>query len=118
MRFVALNDLHAAPALQRIGELGLELEALEKRLVEASKAREAKLRKAGAAGVCTRSRRPTEVSVAMAACRGGVKNSLCRFCCSTRHKETTCKLECKQVWVLLAASAALHIGTASPDMGA
>jgi hypothetical protein len=36
--------------LQRISELALQLESLEKRLVEASKAREAKLRKAGAAG--------------------------------------------------------------------
>jgi hypothetical protein len=36
--------------LQRISELTLQLESLEKRLVEASKAREAKLRKAGAAG--------------------------------------------------------------------
>lgn len=36
--------------MQRIGELGFQLEALEKRLVEASKAREARLRKAGAAG--------------------------------------------------------------------
>eukprot|EP00879_Flechtneria_rotunda_P008574 GHRR01008984.1.p1 GENE.GHRR01008984.1~~GHRR01008984.1.p1 ORF type:complete len:466 (+),score=187.81 GHRR01008984.1:140-1537(+) len=35
---------------KHIGELGLQLESLEKRLVEASKAREARLRKAGAAG--------------------------------------------------------------------
>uniref|UniRef100_A0A383VBJ9 Letm1 RBD domain-containing protein n=1 Tax=Tetradesmus obliquus TaxID=3088 RepID=A0A383VBJ9_TETOB len=35
---------------RRISELTLQLESLEKRLVEASKAREAKLRKAGAAG--------------------------------------------------------------------
>jgi hypothetical protein len=39
-----------AYCLQRISELALQLESLEKRLVEASKAREAKLRKAGAAG--------------------------------------------------------------------
>ncbi len=36
--------------MQRIHELRLKLEALDKRLVEASKAREARLRKAGAAG--------------------------------------------------------------------
>jgi hypothetical protein len=36
--------------LQRIQELRLKLEGLDKRLVEASKAREARLRKAGAAG--------------------------------------------------------------------
>lgn len=41
---------HCLSLLQRIHELRLKLEGLDKRLVEASKAREARLRKAGAAG--------------------------------------------------------------------
>jgi hypothetical protein len=44
------HPAHTPP--QRINELRLKLEGLDKRLVEASKAREGRLRKAGAAGVC------------------------------------------------------------------
>jgi hypothetical protein len=54
MHAYARRTLLTCTPRQRINGLRLKLEGLDKRLVEASKAREGRLRKAGAAGACSR----------------------------------------------------------------